>query len=159
MNRGSLSYDLCIKLNIVTILGLVQNVMPNNSIDSTEFILYGGPALQALLMFPEKFTPVLLWTLYVPESFCQKVHSHTFFGFDTRTQKGKEVMKERKSLKREIKIFTMRQQRVIKAEFCLLEKLGTKKPGFNDYLYHTLIWLVYIPQVIAPITFDWVMQI
>lgn len=95
MNRGSLSYDLCIKLNIVTILGLVQNVMPNNSIDSTEFILYGGPALQALLMFPEKFTPVLLWTLYVPESFCQKVHSHTFFGFDTRTQKGKEVMKER----------------------------------------------------------------
>lgn len=69
---GSLSYHLCIKLNIMTILGLVQNVMPNNSKDSIEFILYGGPALLALLMIPEKFTPVLLWTLYAPESFCQK---------------------------------------------------------------------------------------
>lgn len=63
MNGGSLSYDICIKLNIVTILSLVQNVMPNDSKDSTEFILYRGPALLALLMFPEKFTPVLLWTL------------------------------------------------------------------------------------------------
>lgn len=58
----------------------------------------------------------------------KKAHSHTFFGFDSRTEKGKEVIKERKSLKREVKIFTMRQQRVIKTEVCLLEKLGTRNP-------------------------------
>lgn len=118
--------------------------MPNNSKDSIEFILYGGPALQALLMFPEKFTSVLLWTLYVPESFCQKAHSHTFFGFDTRTQKGKEVMKERKSLKREIKIFTMRQQRVIKTEVCLLEKSGTRNPTICGQINSTLSLGVFV---------------
>lgn len=68
--------------------------------DSIDFILYGRPALRALLMFPENLLPVQLWPLDAPEIFCQKAHSHTFFWFSYGDSIGKGNNEGKKDFER-----------------------------------------------------------